>query len=112
MLLFLVYEGDLISEIDFDSSEELLNEEVGLLTVELGVDPLESFLSADDEEYEDIETEWFSAKEGLKTIDALVNELSQNESELGEWVLDDLLALQAALKILQNNGRKFYLTME
>lgn len=112
MLLFLEYDGDLIPEVDFEPSEELLSEEISALAEELEVQPLESFLSADEEEYDDIETQWFSAVDGLRTVDTLIKEIDNNESELSKWALDNLKSLQTTLKLLEKNGRKFYLTMD
>lgn len=112
MLLFLEYEGELIADVDFEPSEELLSEEISELAERLEIQPLESFLSADEEEYDDIETQWFSAAEGLNTAEALINEINNSEAELSDEVLDDLKSLQSALKILEKSGRKFYLTME
>lgn len=112
MLLFLEYDGDPVEEIEFEPSEELLSGELHELAEKLGVKPLEDFLSANEEEYDEIETQWFNPEAGIKTVEALLAELQKVDDEQSEWIIEDLQKLLAALHILRESGSRFYLTME
>jgi predicted RNase H-like HicB family nuclease len=86
------------------------------IATKLGLTPLEKFISVGEEEFdmalgdeipEDIEVpeyKWFSAKDGLKTVQGLLKYLGENPSALAEAerVMDDLESaervLQAAVK--------------
>jgi hypothetical protein len=112
MLLFLEYDGDPVQDIEFEPSEELLSGELHELAEKLGVKPFEAFLSANEEEYDEVETQWFDPEEGIKTVGVLLAELQKDDNEQDQWVIGDLRKLLTALQILQKSGSQFYLTME
>lgn len=111
MLLFLEYDNDPCQDIEFEPSEDLLAGELYELAEKLGVKSLEAFLSADEEEYDEVETQWFRPEEGINTVDALLSALQKNNDEQDQLLIDDLGSLSTALHILHESGSRFYLTM-
>jgi len=87
----------------------------------LGVRPLTEFFSADADEISDLlgedaagieipPAQWFSAEEGLKTVDALLAEVEAS-AQL-RTAKDDLLGCQRVLREAQKQGVRWHLAVD
>ncbi len=89
------------------------------LAGELGVTPLSTFISVDDDDYgileeADIEApagNWFPAAQGLSTVRALLGVLRQN-AKTQEALVDDLVALEKVLMGADASGAEWHLAID
>ena len=106
---------------------KILDDEARARATELGVEPLMNFFGFDPEilfeEFdlqtaEELKERWFSAEDGLKSVNALIQDLTENpklysiDSKISTGAVEDLKVMRKVLEEANSSRLKWYLAID
>lgn len=114
-------------ETDGKMLAKILDEAAQRRARQLGIEPLMNFFGLDPEvlfeefdvpESEEIKERWFSSQAGLKAVENLIKDLSQNpklysaDEKITTYAIEDLKEMQKVLQAASDRNVKWYLAID